>query len=89
MKFSHVAALALVTFYLIYPPTDGENILIHAPYMKWVSGGVSTTSMTARQQGGVLRSWTSSGLQAKRPLQLCRLLGSRIAFRLTIFARLF
>jgi hypothetical protein len=39
VKSRHTAALALVTFYLIYPPMDGKNILIHAPYMKWVSVG--------------------------------------------------
>lgn len=39
MKPRHATAIALVTFYLIYPPMDGKNILIHAPYMKWVSGG--------------------------------------------------
>jgi hypothetical protein len=39
MNIRHATALALVTFYLIYPPMEGKNILIHAPYMKWVSVG--------------------------------------------------
>jgi hypothetical protein len=39
MKPRHAAALALVTWYLVYPPMDGKNILIHAPYMKWVTAG--------------------------------------------------